>query len=212
MIRHHVHEAMLLEYAAGASSAADALFVATHLTLCPQCRRAVEAAEAAGGALLDGSVDALPDDLLGATLARLDEPSAEPAPPATDPDGVLPLPLAAVVGRFSGLPWQRGFPGIDVVTIDVPHQGMPPRLFRIAAGGFVPRHDHRGEEHSLVLTGGYTDDSGHHERGDVRHCVEGNVHQLDIDDGEPCVVLVVADAPFAPRSAAALAASLWRGF
>lgn len=212
MIAHHIDDAMLLEYAAGAASPADALLVATHLTLCPECRSTVAAAEAAGGAMLEPAEADL-EHLLDATLARLDEPAPPVLPaPSADPSGVLPLPLASVAGPFAELPWERQFPGIEVVTLDVPHSGMPPRLFRIPAGGFIPRHAHRGEEHSLVLTGGFTDHTGHFERGDVRHCVSGEVHRLDMDPGEPCVVLVVADAPFAPRSFLAGVASLWRGF
>lgn len=213
MIQHHLPEAMLLDYATGAARPADALLVASHLTLCPTCRARLRAAEELGAALLEEHAPSdVSDDLLGATLAQLDASEPPPPPPRHDPSGVLPEPLAAVAGPFAQLPWTWQFPGVEMVVLDVPHEGMPARLFRIAKGGFIPPHAHPGEETSLVLTGGFTDASGHFARGDVCACEPGSTHGQRMDDHEPCVVLTLADAPFRPRSPLALIASLWRGF
>ena len=45
---HHPEPALLMEYASGASPEPFSLVIATHLALCPECRRSVAELEAAG--------------------------------------------------------------------------------------------------------------------------------------------------------------------
>ena len=197
MIEHHLTEAQILAYSAGSATEADALMTACHLTLCPHCRHRLESAEAVGGALLEAqSADVDVEGLLSGMAGLLDEPEAQPEPPRYDPDGVLPAPLAAHVGRFSDLPWTWRFPAVEEVVVHgVPSDGMPVRLFRLGAGSRVPDHRHDGREHTLVLTGGFTDDDGHYTRGDLALRDSEGTHRQRIDPGDPCVVLVVADNP-----------------
>jgi putative transcriptional regulator len=210
VIQHHLDDALLLEYTSGAATPPRALVAASHLTLCPACRDRQASYDAVGGALLDRSAPAPVEGLLAATLARLDEPT--PGGLATDPDGVLPGPLAAIVGRFSALPWRRTFPFVEEVAVDQGFGGFPARLFRLTPGTFVPRHEHAGDELSLVLAGGFSDDRGHHGRGDLSVRVADELHRQSIDWGEPCIVLVAADAPFRPRSLIARLASRFGKF
>ena len=94
MPNHHPDDSLLIEYAAGGLSEAKALLVATHLTLCPQCREAVRQGEVVGAALLQTS-----------TYQVLAGDAREP----TDP----PLPRAArrEAGPTSPLPWACPSPG-----------------------------------------------------------------------------------------------------
>ncbi|MEN0060832.1 MAG: ChrR family anti-sigma-E factor [Myxococcota bacterium] len=215
MIQHHLPDDWLVSYAAGTETPAEGLLIASHLTVCPLCRRRLAEAEAIGGGLLtEGPTAPVTPNLRDATLALLDAPRPASPPALVDPQGVLPGPLAAVVGAFDELPWQWAFPGVEQILLDVPHRakGPPARLFRIAAGGFIPPHEHRGTEASLVLTGGFTDPEGHFARGDVCIREAGSTHGQDMDEEEPCVVLVVADRPFRGRSLFGLIAQLTRGF
>ncbi len=163
---HHPSEARLLDYASGALAEPPALLVATHLALCPRCRRAVAELEAVGGVLLDG----LPPAPLGAgslerTLARLDEPEA-PAPPAPGGgDPALPQPLRGYLGDgLDCLPWRRLGPLAEVRLLqDFP--GFTTRLLWVAAGAAVPAHTHHGSELTLVLRGGFADERGQFRRG-----------------------------------------------
>ena len=52
-IKYHVLEETLLAYAAGELDNASSLLVATHLALCPKCRRAAEIGDEIGGALIE---------------------------------------------------------------------------------------------------------------------------------------------------------------
>ena len=52
-IRHHINDDLMLDYAAGTLSEGWSLAVACHLAMCPECRKQLELAEAAGGALME---------------------------------------------------------------------------------------------------------------------------------------------------------------
>ncbi len=195
----HPPEEVLLEYAAGSLPEAISLVVATHLALCPQCRAAVAACEAVGGALIEELEPAeVCDGALESVLARL----GEVAPPEARPEKIesidlrLPQPLRGFVGvDLDSLPWRRVMPGLEEVDIDTGSSGMRARLMRVAAGKAMPSHTHGGEEFTLVLTGAYNDASGHYACGDVQVADPELDHQPVAEDGEPCVCLVVSDAP-----------------
>ncbi|MFK7927532.1 MAG: ChrR family anti-sigma-E factor [Myxococcota bacterium] len=198
-IEHHSTE-LLLAYATGAATSAEALVVACHLTLCGECRERIIELEALGGAFLESSpADTVSDALLSDVLARLDDPEPDPSPaPRTDPSGILPAALCDLVGPFADLSFQTIFPGVGQAVVPMETDGMPVRLFKLAAGTRVPDHRHEGLETTLVLTGGFTDDGGHYGRGDLCLRDDQHIHRQRIDPGEPCVVLTLADNPLVP--------------
>ncbi len=59
----------------------------------------------------------------------------------------------------------------------------------------MPNHTHGGNEMTLVLAGGFSDDTGHYERGDVSIADDELVHTPVADPGEDCICLAVTDAP-----------------
>jgi putative transcriptional regulator len=195
---HHPSEARLLDYASGALSEPPALLVATHLAVCPACRRAVAELEAVGGALLDLAPPApLADDALERTLARLDEQAVAPLPaPAAQAGGdALPQPLRGYLGEsLDCLPWRRLGPIAEVRLLpDFP--GFTTRLLWARAGTAVPAHTHHGSELTLVLRGGLSDAYGHFVYGDVEEADGSVAHRPVADEGEDCICLAVTDAP-----------------
>lgn len=196
---HHLNDELLLSYAAGSLDEAQSLLVASHLTLCPECRRRLASLEAAGGALfeaLDG--EDVSEDALDAVLDRLDEPE----PPRSAPDrtktvtGVLPAPLRKYVGGDIGdIRWRAKGPGVGMAELPVRVEGQRAFMLRVDPGRAVPQHTHEGAELVMVLTGGYTDEYGHFLRGDVEIADPSVDHRPVADPGEPCVILAVTDAP-----------------
>jgi anti-sigma factor ChrR (cupin superfamily) len=68
-------------------------------------------------------------------------------------------------------------------------------LIRMAPGCGYPEHRHRGEEHVLVLQGGYRDALGEHRAGDMVVYEDRSTHAplaLDGPGAEPCVLLALA--------------------
>lgn len=195
-LRHHLPEETLLDYAAGAASAPLALLVACHLALCARCREALASLEAVGGALLTGiEPAALPAEAKAALLARLDQPvTVEPAPaPAGDAD--LPLPLRRLLDRpVATLQWRPLVPGLrDSLLMQT--DGDTLRLLAIDTGHAMPRHSHRGNELTMVLRGGLSDNFGQYHIGDVAVADSAVDHRPRADRGEDCLCLAMTDAP-----------------
>lgn len=197
MITHHPGEELLIAYAAGASDEAVSLIVATHLALCPECRDLVAAAEGAGGALLD---DLSPLEISGgalqSVLGRLEDAVAvTAASPPTRNGFKAPEPLRSYLGRdLDGVDWISLSGGISYHPILKSGQSSA-QLVRSTPGHGVSMHTHKGEEFSLVLTGGFTDPTGHYLRGDVQTGTPELTHHPITDEGEDCIVLAVNDAP-----------------
>jgi putative transcriptional regulator len=214
----HPDDGYLLDYATGNLSTPFAVLIASHLTLCPACRDTVRAFEGAGGALLRTAEPAqLATDGLAAVLRRLERPEAAepmspppspPAPPALSGFGHLPRPLQRFLGELPERPyWRRAFFGLE--TVRIPRFGeVRARLMRIAPGSAMPRHTHAGNELLLVLQGGYSDHTGHYDRGDVAYGDPELVHKPRADAATGCLCFSVWDA--APRMVGPLAPLLNR--
>jgi len=196
---HHPPEDQLLDYAAGSLGEPAGLIVATHLALCPACRRQVRALEAIGGALLDSLPAARADaDGLARVLARLDEPEPAAAPDDAPLDEatrrLVPAPLRDYLGAsLQDLPWHRVARGLDAYDLPFDRPGFTTRLLRIRAGAAIPRHGHRGVESVLVLDGGFTDERGHYARGDIGISDSRVVHRPVGDPDGDCLCLAVVE-------------------
>ena len=207
-IDHHPSDELLLDYAAGALGEAWSLAVATHLALCPACRRTTARMEALGGAMLEAVAPApVAPDGLAAVMARIDLPAAAvAAPPARLPASKsgLPQPLRRYAENAAGeLDWQRLGLGASQLLIATGDRSATARLLRIPAGRPVPVHTHRGPELTLVLSGAFSDATGHYGPGDFQEADETLEHKPHADPGEDCICLAVTDAPLRFRSVAA---------
>ena len=191
-ITHHIPDPMLAAYAAGSLPQAFSVAVAAHISLCDQCRAALEAHQAVGGAVLDttGAV-AVSASLKEDLLALLDAPF-DPAP-VFRRDGVYPGP---VMEALKGRPprWKRLGAG---VRQDIIYEGKDGslRLLYIPAGQAVPDHGHNGMELTLVLQGSFSDETGRFGVGDMEIADEGLEHTPVADAGDPCICLAATDAP-----------------
>ncbi|WP_374656248.1 ChrR family anti-sigma-E factor [Dongia sp.] len=208
-ISHHPGEDLVAAYAAGALDEASALAVATHMTLCPACRRQAAGYEALGGTMIDALPEAvLRQGALAATLARAkaSSPPAKPTPvtkptPAAQPArarqsvAMLPAPLRRYVGgdvdAARWLALGRGIHHMPLVTDD----GATARLLRIAPGRAVFAHGHGGTELTLVLRGSFTSMGARFVRGDIEVADESVNHHPVAGTEDVCVCLVVTDAP-----------------
>jgi putative transcriptional regulator len=192
-IRHHPEDALLSDYAAGALDSAMSLILATHLSFCAQCRETVSLYERIGGILLEELAPvAMTDNALSRTMARLDQPAPEVAPASNDN---TPAPLRSLLGRdLSQVRWRRMGPNLAYVTL-ARRGPLAVRLLRGAPGTDTGRHSHHGLEYTLVLKGGFTDETGSYGPGDFQ-CASPEVsHNPIADKGEDCINLAVTTAP-----------------
>ena len=184
-----------MAYAAGHLPEAFNLVVATHLSLCDDCRARVGAFEAVGGALLDTeSGIAMEDQALDRALARIDRPAPAGKPEARAA-GIFPAPLAGYVGGdLAAVRWRRVGGGVRQAILPT-GKGAVARLVFIPAGKAVPDHGHRGLELTLVLQGAFADERDRFDRGDVEISDDAVVHTPAALAGQDCICLTASEAP-----------------
>ena len=204
-IRHHLSDDLLVSYAAGSLAEGWSLAVATHLALCPECRKRLALAEDIGGELLDTAKAS--DDVTSsweAVRRRLAEPVAAEAPRAASGgrrEGGLPEPLRSYLGGdIDTLRWRSLGRGAYQIRIPTADSETQVRLLRIPAGKPVPEHGHGGRELTLVLTGSFADGDDLFARGDIEDADASLTHQPIATPGEDCICLAVTDAPLRFRS------------
>lgn len=196
-IAHHVSDDLLVSYAAGALSEGWSIAVATHLALCPDCRQRSSAAEALGGAMLEG-LDGQPPEpgSWAAVRARLTAEATQSRLPPTTRKQTLPQPLRHYVGSdLDGVRWQMLGKGASQLRIRTADRTTQVRLLRIPAGKPVPEHTHRGRELTLVLTGAFRDGETVFARGDVEDADASLTHTPTATSEADCICLAVTDAP-----------------
>ncbi|MGB5094076.1 MAG: ChrR family anti-sigma-E factor [Parvibaculum sp.] len=204
--QHLLGDEWVMAYAAGTLSEGAALMVASHLSFRPDAQRQIAAAEAVGGALLDGMTpETLADDALSRTLAMLDTPEGpRPQKPATPLSDTLPAPLREWLGRdVNDLPWSFLGPGMKKVKLWRGPNDERLWMLRAQPGVAIPRHGHNGSELTLVLKGSFSDPSGTYRRGDVEEKDDSDSHGLTIGPGEECICLALTNGPIRFESLAA---------
>lgn len=190
-ITHHPSDATLADFAAGTLDEARAVVVATHLSLCAQCRNAVRAFECVGGALLDDAEPApMSAGALDRALAQLDHATPrEPAPAheVDTEDEMLPAPLKPYAkGR-----WRWIGSGVQLRPIEVPSSdGVRVFLLKAGPGTRLPRHRHAGTEWTCVFQGAFRHQIGRYGVGDFDEADETIEHHPMVDDGEACICVV----------------------
>lgn len=196
-VTHHIPEPMLAAYAAGTLPHAFSVVVASHISLCAECRAALGAHQALGGVMLE-EADTAPvsGGLRDALMAQLDAPFVPE--PVFERSGVYPGPvMAALKGR--GVHWKRLGMGVRQDILSEGPDGSV-RLLYIPPGQAVPDHGHNGLELTLVLQGSFSDETGQFGVGDLEVADESLEHTPVADAGDPCICLAATDARLRFRS------------
>jgi len=183
-------------YAAGQLPEAFNLVVATHVSLCDECRAQLASFDAVGGAILEEAAEiSMGEDALARALARIEDlPQATRSEPLK-PAGIFPAPLADYVGGdLSSVRWRRVGGGVRQAILPTGADATV-RLLYIPAGTAVPDHGHRGMELTLVLQGAFADENDRFNRGDIEIADEELEHTPVALAGEDCICLAATDAP-----------------
>lgn len=191
-ITHHISDALLMAYASGALEWHYALVVASHVSMCDECRARLLAFEGCGGAVMEtGTAAPVSEALKERVLAGLDSPVEESQP--YQASGVFPAP---VMETLKGKPprWKSlGF-GVRQSILSAGKSGSV-RLLYIPGGESVPDHGHRGIELTLVLQGAFRDETGRFGVGDVEIADDELDHAPVAETDAPCICLAATGAP-----------------
>lgn len=206
-IKHHLTDDLLMAYSAGALPEAFNVVVATHISLCDECRARLASFDAIGGDLVDNADAAeLAEDSLAAVMAMIEATPDAPVEVPTPRTGLFPAPLQDyVAGSLDDIKWRKIGGGVCQAVLPTSKDATV-RLLKIPAGTAVPDHGHRGTELTLVLQGAFKDEHDRFGAGDIEVANEDMHHTPVAEDGMDCICLSATDAPlkfngFIPRLA-----------
>ena len=211
-IHHHLSDATLGAFTAGALIESISLVVASHISNCPDCRKRRDQLEDIGGIQLqhtepeDMSPDALEKVMIKLGKQKLplasDPPndsissfSNESSPRRGNPE--IPKPLRAYVpDRLEDVDWKSMAPGIKYFAIaGLNTADGTLSLLKIAPGVNIPEHRHQGIELTQVLKGSFSDEVGRFGVGDIADLDDDIKHQPIADTNEACICLIATEAP-----------------
>ena len=190
-------------YAAGCLDPAFALLVETQAALRPDIKSNIQLSEIIAAIHFEQAEPVeLETGAVDRALAAIDDLEADNAPTRRVLNSVsdaleelldLPAPLrepALMSAGESG--WKFTAPGLRRLSLPISDKSET-ELFRIEPGAAVPRHTHEGSEFTLVVSGGFTDETGAYGPGDLSVKGPADTHQPVADDDGPCIVLAVRD-------------------
>lgn len=214
-ITHHPDPASLMSCSAGSMPEAFAAVMASHISMCPSCRRELAMMEQIGTALFEKLVPvsvSRPAPIAAMRALEADVDDDEVAPVVVTGD--VPQPLMSAIGaHLDKVPWKRVGPGVlqHQITLSDPSRGEL-RLVKVAPGQTLPEHGHRGNELTLILRGSYADATGTYKAGDVADLDEHVEHQPVADLVEGCICLIAVQGRLRFKSAIARLVQPFTGF
>ena len=190
-------------YAAGCLDPAFCLLVETQAALRPEVERAVAHAENIAGIFFETEASAkVSEDAINKAFAMIDayEEGARPTAQAVHLAGEgldellsLPEPLReTALQSYQTQKWQSLTNGIRRLKLEA-GSAAEVELYRIEPGCTVPKHSHMGSEFTLVVSGGFSDESGSFGPGDISLKGPNDTHQPTGDMDGVCFALAVRD-------------------
>ena len=204
-------EMMLMEYATGTLDEALSLIAASYITLSPDARRYVHSCETIAGCMINNCCEpvSMTETSLNNVLEKLDhylgEECAAAIPAENEQSGdqhrALPSPVQRYINCLCAkkdMEWKTIHPGIRICNIPLQNSRLKTRIMQMDPGIKTPAHAHRGQEYMLVLEGGFRDENGVYDRGDLLIVNNGSIHQPVADPVEGCLCLVTTEGPLKP--------------
>ncbi len=196
----HPDNQLLDAYASGSIDAVSGLVVATHLETCSECRQYVNGVEAELSNLVsDDPCVYVPEfeDMINGIVT---------APPVRDSIVIRDLSTVSVAGKSFELPktlsrfsdlvgaWRSYGGKVFSAQIDLGEEARV-NLMYISEDVRIPQHTHKGIESTLVLHGGFSDEDGEYEVGDLMIRDASVKHSPYTQVGEDCLCLTVLTEP-----------------
>lgn len=197
MINHHIPSDILMSYAAGTTTPAVSLVIATHLTLCRKCREEYAKYEELGGYYMQNVEEVKVDsNTINSILDKIDSnASIDDESTEHDKDHFSNIPRVLQKYLPSGKSlthsWKKTFSGFKYFNINIGDSSSVVKMLSIPPGKKLPHHSHEATEYTLVLEGGFSDEQGRYDFGDIAVVGENHSHTPVADSKEGCVCLVV---------------------
>ena len=192
-LNNQVLDALLVDYAAGALSQPLEILIETHLAMNPESAKTMQMLMQLGGILLEECEPvSLSEDALDKVMSAIAE-DEEPLQKVTHSENsLLPRPISDYIPDLSCTKsWRSAGIGIARHDVKFSQSDMRATIYRIQPSRAVPSHSHTGSEITLVLAGGFSDESGTFGPGDIAVQEAGEVHKPVADADGECIVFAV---------------------
>lgn len=200
MVRLHPSSQELMAYSAGDLSTAKLLCIATHLEYCARCRDDVRRFNSLGGAFFEEEApvavsDALFDQIMSKTRGT-PPPVRRQAGVAGSSKSIIPRPLLKLIpDGYDALPWKKLGKSLRITYLPVADKDFEVSMQRIAPGGRVFEHGHKGEEITVVLKGSFSDHEGCYQPGDFVVRNTEDQHEPVASTDAECICLSLLSEP-----------------
>jgi len=196
MVKHHPDSNMLAEYSANSLPAAQSVCVSTHLDHCTLCQQKLAQLESIGGVMLEDTAPVSVDpQVFEDVLLRLDEVPDDRAANDANASTLSWTVKQVRQGNLDKLQWKKISRSLRIADLGRIDGATEFSLYHISEGGRIPQHNHSGTEMTLVLQGGFSDESGAYHAGDFIVREAGDVHAPAALPGGDCICLAVLEAP-----------------
>jgi putative transcriptional regulator len=198
MSKWHPSSDQLIEFSSGTGSSALAIAISTHLHFCSECRQRVAEMESTAAVFFEeqAKVD-LQTGSFDTLMARINaEPAVSQVRAVTrKPSRFPPMIEKLIKSNTESLEWRSPMKNLRVSQLMKDETGFILGLHHMKSGGRVPEHTHRGNEISVVIEGGFSDEMGSYVPGDFIHLSKEHLHSPQADADGDCWLLSLVEAP-----------------
>ena len=193
---------MLLKYSMGNTTEAESLIISCHIAYCSECKKELKKYETIGGYYLSNHKElSVSKDLWKNILVKVDGLDQEQYQAnytshsiksnLSHSDIKIPSTLSGYLGKdFNTKNWKSSINNIKYKDIKFQDINISGKLLEIPANKSMPKHGHEALEATLVLHGGYFDEKGDYNKGDLVVASSDEVHS-PVSASSGCICLVV---------------------
>ena len=202
-INAHPSSDLLLKYAMGNTSEAESLIISCHIAYCQVCKAEIEKYETIGGYYLTNHKElSVSKDLWKNILDKVDHLEQEQPQDSYISHAIksnlssenvkIPSTLSNYLGAdFNTNKWKSTINNVKYKDIKFKDTNISGKLLEIPANKSMPKHGHEAFEATIVLHGGYSDEKGDYNKGDLVVASSKEVHSPVSADPSGCICLVV---------------------
>ena len=202
-INAHPSSDMLLKYAMGNTSEAESLIISCHIAYCSTCKAEIDKYETLGGYYLTNHKElSVSKDLWKNILEKVDNLEQEQFQTNYTSNAIksnlsienikIPSTLSDYLeSDFNTNNWKSTINNVKYKDIKFKDDNISGKLLEIPANKTMPKHGHEALEATLVLHGGYSDEKGDYNKGDLVVASSEEVHSPVSADPSGCICLVV---------------------
>ena len=202
-INMHPSSDILLRYAMGNTTEAESLMISCHIAYCSICKAEISKYEKIGGYYLTNHKElSVSKDLWQNILGKIEGLEQEHTQLNYTTHSIKSnlciegIKIPSTLSTYLDLDndtnnWKSTINNVRYKDIKFKDKKISGKLLEIPANKSMPKHGHEALEATLVLHGGYSDEKGDYNKGDLVVASSDEVHSPVSSDTTGCLCLVV---------------------